>query len=64
VRQQVVKLQQQLADLQSTFDEELRKAIPVILSHHLILALFVSLLLPAGLNLRQHVGQVQGTVWP
>jgi hypothetical protein len=39
VRQQVVKLQQQLADLQSSFDEEQRKAIRVILSHHLILAL-------------------------
>ena len=36
VRQQVVKLQQQLADLQSSFDEEQRKATGVIHSHHLV----------------------------
>jgi len=49
VRQQVVKLQQQLADLQSSFDEEQCKAMKVC-SCHLILALtssVCSLLLPA-----------------
>ena len=35
VRQQVVKLQQQLADLQSSFLEEQHKAIRVILTLHL-----------------------------
>ena len=35
VRQQVVKLQQQLVDLQSSFVEEQRKAIWVTFSHHL-----------------------------
>jgi len=35
VRQQEVKLQQQLVDLQSRFVEEQRKAIWVIFSHHL-----------------------------
>ena len=35
VHQQVVKLQQQLVDLQSSFVEEQRKALWVILCHHL-----------------------------
>ena len=35
VRQQVVKLQQQLVDLQSNFVEEQFKAIWVTFSHHL-----------------------------
>ncbi len=49
MRQQVVKLQQQLADLQSSFDEEQRKATKVC-PYHLILALtslLRALLLPA-----------------
>ena len=68
VRQQEVKLQQQLVDLQSRFVEEQRKAIWVIFSHHLhsrfdIPSLFVCCCCLV-LNLKQHVGQVQGTVWP
>ncbi len=38
VRQQVMQLQQQLADLQSSFMKEQRKATRVMLSHHLVLA--------------------------
>ena len=68
VQQQVVKLQQQLADLQSSFDEEHRKATLVTHSHQLAHAVTsqncFSVVAGWSLHLRQHIGQVKGIVWP